>query len=147
MVRKHSRSAPIICTMDFTGFSVVMVIFVFVLLTIMMTFPPPAGGSYVDLPRACHAVDMRNAGREDALIITIPRDGRVYLCGDSMEIDSLAGSIRERLAAGAPWRVYLEVDKRAKYRVVLNVLNAVRSAGFGKVNFLVEKRFASGADL
>jgi biopolymer transport protein ExbD len=140
MVRKRSRSAPLICEIDFTGFSVVMVIVVFVPLTFMMSIPPPHGGVSINLPKADHSVAMRRASRDNAMVITITQDGKVYLRSDPVGIEQLPTLIHERLTSGAERKVYLKVDRNAKYGVVLSVLAEVRSAGVERVGFLVARR-------
>jgi len=97
-----------------------------------------ASGPYPDLPEARHSVEMPRANREDALVIAITRDGKVYCGPDRLWLEELPATIRERLNAGAERKAYLKVDRWAKYGLVINVLNAVRSAGVENIGFLAE---------
>jgi biopolymer transport protein ExbD/biopolymer transport protein TolR len=123
------------------GFALVMVIVVFVLLTNLMLFSPfpPHQGVGINMPNAHHAVTMRYADRDDAMVVAITRDGKVYFGADPVQPGDLPAIIRERLTAGTEQKIYMKVDRRAKYGVVMEVLYAVRSAEVEKIGFLVEK--------
>lgn len=137
MVRKRSKSASLICITDVGIFRVVMSTVVFVLLGAVMTYPLPHAGNLVDLPGAYHWVSMPRANRENALIITITRDGKEFLRGYPVPLNKLSANIRIRWINGAERKVYLNVDGRATYRDVVLVLNEVRSAGVENIAFMV----------
>ena len=141
MLRKRLRPELIDGAIDFNGFTLAMTNVVFVLLVIMMLTPAPHHGVSIDLPRASNPVDMLRANREDAMIIGVTRDGKVYLRSDRADPAELPALIHESLAAGAEQKAYLKIDQRAKYGVVTTVLANVHSAGVQKVGLLVEKRF------
>jgi biopolymer transport protein ExbD len=123
--------------MDLTNFAVVMATVVFVVLVIFMMEPPSHQGTVVDLPFAHHSLPMRRAMRWDAMVVTILRDGKVYLKQDYTEPGQLPQRIRECLADGAERKVYLKVDRMAKYGDVSLVLAEVRSAGIENIGILV----------
>jgi biopolymer transport protein ExbD/biopolymer transport protein TolR len=81
---------------------------------------------------------MQDANREDALLIAIQRDGRIWFDKETITSDRLAAKIRERLGNGSEPKVYIRVDARAKYGTVLEVLNRVRFAGVENIAFLVD---------
>jgi len=85
---------------------------------------------------------MRGANREDALVIAVQRDGRIWIDQDRVMLEDLPAKIRERLVGGAERKVYLKVDRAAKYGVVISVLDVVRSAGVENIGFLVYARTA-----
>lgn len=139
MVRKHTKLTPLICTIDLTGFAMVMVTVVFVLLTTLMTLPTTFDcRTGLTLPTAHHLVAMPRANRENAMVITIAADGKVHFDQELVLPEKLPALIRERLTGSAERRVYLIVDRYAKYRVVILVLAEVRSAGVENIAFLVE---------
>ena len=139
MRRNRPRLAPLICTMDFNGFPVVMVPVVFALLMILMVWPVRHHAVSIVLPKAHHTVEMPRANREDAMVITVTRDGKVYLRSDRVEPGLLPAKIREYLSTGAERKVYLKVDAMAKYDVVIRALTEVRSTGVEKICFLAER--------
>jgi biopolymer transport protein TolR len=143
MRQQHTRSCRLICRIDVTAFAGVMFALVAMFLlpaTIVIDSPRGAAGAAVDLAKTSHSVTMRGANREDALLIAVQRDGRVWFDEDQITSDHLAAAIRERLSHGAEPKVYIRTDMRAKYGTVIEVLDGVRSAGIENIAFLVEER-------
>ncbi len=137
MVQKRPRNVPLICTIDVTGFAGVMLALLAKFMAPVMAvdrFPQVS----VDLPKAANGHTMRGADREDALVVGITRDGKFYLGGDKVDLDQLPQVIRDRLSYGAERKVYLRVDRRARYGVVINVLAEVCMAGVENIAFFVE---------
>lgn len=93
MARKPSRSAALYCTIDFSAFGMAMLLVIFMLLTIEMVCSGPHGqrGVGYDLPRAYHASTMERASREDAMVITIVRDWKVFFGSNPVRTWSVAG--------------------------------------------------------
>jgi len=142
MVRRPTRSAPLFCTIDFSSFGMAMLLVIFVLLTFEMIYSPGplcTFGPSEDLPRAYHASKMRRANREDAMIVTITRDGKVFFGSDPVESKWLPQLIRERLNAGTENKVYLKLDRNARNAIVDRVLAEISAANIYKVAFLVEQ--------
>jgi biopolymer transport protein ExbD len=94
-------------------------------------------GPPVDLARVHHPVLMRAASREDAIIVVIRRDNRIYFRNEAIMPDQLAAKIRQSIDQGSERKVYIWADAGARYRWVGEVLEGVRSAGVEKVGFLV----------
>jgi biopolymer transport protein ExbD len=136
MVRKRLRSAPLICTIDVSGFAAVMLALLAMFMAPVM-FVDVLNGPPVSLPKAQNAVLMPHAHREDAMVIGIARDGEVYFGSGRVRIEELPAIIGESLAGGAERKVYMNVDRLAEYKVVASVLDEVRSAGVENIGFLV----------
>ena len=116
-----------------------MVVFVALLMFMTTTSPYHHGGS-VDLPKVLHPVAMRGADREDAITISITRDGRVYLGSEQIAFGDLTAKIQDRLKDREVERkVYVVADMRARWDRVGMVLDSVRSAGIIRVAFLAEQ--------
>jgi biopolymer transport protein ExbD/biopolymer transport protein TolR len=127
------------CRFDLNSFSMVMVVLVFVVLVILMTSGPTGQrGAGVDLATARYSIARPRANREDAIIIAITRDGKVYVGSDQLFLPALPGLIHNRLADGAERKVYFEIDRNAKYGIVPPLLAKIRSAGVEDICFLVE---------
>jgi biopolymer transport protein ExbD len=82
---------------------------------------------------------MPGAGREDAMRISITRDGKVYFRNHQVALDALPDEIQEGLRNGAERRIYLAIDARAKYGDAKAILVQIRLAGIENVSFLTEK--------
>lgn len=94
-----------------------------------------------DLPQSSHSAPMPKALREDALVITIARDGSVYFRDLRVLKGNLPDMIREGLRNGAENTVYIKADARAKYGAVKAVLDQVRLSGVQNINFITEQPY------
>lgn len=72
---------------------------------------------------------MLAANREDAIVVAIMRDGKVFFGNELVTAEQLPEKIREWLSHYAERKVYIKADARARYGTVWTVLEAVRSAG------------------
>jgi biopolymer transport protein ExbD len=91
----------------------------------------------VDLVSSRHSTPMPRALREDAMRITIQRDGGTFFGDYRIQPDDLPDRIRDALQNGAEKKVYLAVDARTKYGNVAKILAQVRLAEVDNVCFLV----------
>jgi biopolymer transport protein ExbD len=108
------------------------------LLVTFMMDATPRRGFYTDRYRSPHATPMPAALREDAMRITLTRDGSTYFGNSKTALEDLADQIRERVKTGAPAKIYLVVDTRARYGDVSTLLDEIRRAGIFNVAFLAE---------
>jgi biopolymer transport protein ExbD len=117
-----------------------MVVFVMLLVFMTMTTPYHHGGS-VDLPQVLHPVAMRGADREDAMKVTITRDGKVYFDTQQIRFGDLPAKIQDRLKDRVvEHKVYVIADMRARWGGVRLALDGVRAAGILRVAFLVNQQ-------
>jgi biopolymer transport protein ExbD len=143
MQSERHRRNQLICGINGTPFVYVTVILSFMLLLFFLAWPKPLhGGLIPDLPQVGHPVSMAHANREDAMIIVIFRDDRIFFRNDRIEPDQLAARIRDSINKGSEKKVYIRADARVKYSWVAEVLDGVRSAGVEKIGFLVNERQA-----
>jgi biopolymer transport protein TolR len=143
MLRSRSSSLKPISKIDVTAFSSVMALVVLTLLIIeMVAFPMalPRHGISIHLPRVNHPTDEWQATREDAMIVAILRDGKIFFGNNRVEPEQLSARIKEQLGQHGERKVYIKADARVPYRRVSRVLDAVRSAGVLRIAFLVEQR-------
>lgn len=89
----------------------------------------------VDLVKSKHPISLPNASREDAITVLIERDGSVFFGTNRSDPKLLPHQIQESLANGAERRVYLSVDRYAKYETVKQVIDAIHSTGVEQVTF------------
>jgi biopolymer transport protein ExbD len=87
-----------------------------VLLIVFMVTPNhPHHGIALELARTSHAAPMHSAVREDAMLITVTRDGNFFYGMHQVRPDDLALAIRDSVQRGSGKKVYLRVDARARY--------------------------------
>ncbi len=117
-----------------------MVDVMLVLLIIFMVITPMLQkGVSVDMAKVNNPVPMPDADKEDALLISIMRDGKIYFGTDAVTADSLTQKVKDRLANRVDKRVFIKSDARAKYGNVVDVVDNVRSAGVDDVGLLTEQ--------
>ncbi len=118
-----------------------MVDVMLVLLIIFMVITPMLQkGVSVDLAKTNNPIQMPDAEKEDALLIAVTRDGKVYFISDQIAPDQLTNKIKDKLASRTDKRVYVRADARAKYGVVAEVVDNVRAAGVDQLGLLTEQR-------
>ena len=149
-IRKKSMQTPkqrrqsnrLISNIDTIGLASAMLAVLFVLLLSFMTISPDSGnhGRDVDLAKVLHPISMPGARREDAIIIAVTRDGKLYLGTDEVGVSELPIKINEMMKSGSPKVAYFKVDGRARYRHLRDALDSVRSIGLQKIAFLVEEQ-------
>jgi biopolymer transport protein ExbD len=83
---------------------------------------------------------MPGAIREDALLVTVTRDGNVFFGVHQMHPADLPPAIRNSVLGGAEQKVYLRVDARAKYGDAVFVIDQVREAGIQNIGLITEQR-------
>jgi len=91
----------------------------------------------VNLPKVKNPAPMLWALRDDATVVAIQRDGKVYVGHDVANPDYLPAMIRKSLDRGGEHKVYINADRRTRYKDVREAVAAVRSAGVEDIGFLV----------
>src|SRR5215813_11096128 len=85
-----------------------MVDVMLVLLIIFMVITPMLQkGVSVDLAKVNNPETMPDADKEDALIVAIMRDGKVYFGNDQIAPDQLTGKVKDKLTNRVDKRVYV----------------------------------------
>jgi len=120
-----------------------MVDVMLVLLIIFMVITPMLQhGVSVNMARAANPRDMADADKEDAVVLAITRDGKIYLGSDPIAVENITTQVKDRIADKLDKTVYVKSDRAAKYRVVVSVVDNVRAAGVDSLGLLTEKREA-----
>lgn len=113
---------------------------VLALLTIFMVIPSQFRcGLTVQLPQTDHARVMPEAEREDALIVSVFHDGKIFFGTQQVAPEDLVGMVKERLVNTPDHRVYIKADARVRYRSVAEVVNSIQAAGVNQVGLLTER--------
>ena len=118
-----------------------MVDVMLVLLIIFMVITPMLQkGVSVDMAKVNSPAPMPDADKEDALLISIMRDGKIYFGSDRVDADKLSQLVKDRLANKVDKRVFIKSDARSRYGTVVDVVDNVRSAGVDDVGLLTEQK-------
>ena len=111
-----------------------------VLLIIFMVITPMLqNGLAVDMAKATNVDKMPDAQKDDAIIIGVTRDGRLYLGRNPINLDEITSQVKDLLSDRADKTVYVRSDARAKYGDVVKAVDEVRSAGVDTLGLLTEQ--------
>jgi len=111
-----------------------------VLLIIFMVVTPMLQKTHqVDLTPVNNPRDMKEADKDDAIVVAVTRDGSLYLGNSKIAKEEITGQIKDRIANKLDKTVYVKSDARAKYGDVVAVVDEIRSAGVDQLGLLTEK--------
>jgi biopolymer transport protein ExbD len=111
-----------------------------VLLIIFMVITPMLQkGFSVDMAKAANPRQMPDADKEDAVVLAVTRDGKVYLGSGQILLGEVTAQVTDRISGKLDKTVYLKSDARAKYGDVVAVIDNVRAAGVDSLGLLTEK--------
>ena len=119
-----------------------MVDVMLVLLIIFMVITPMlTKGVAVDMVKAKNPIAMKDADKEDAILIGITRNGEVFLSPGNKRVtaDELPGKVRDLQTNKLDKTVYVKADLRAKYEKVEDVVDNLRAAGVDQLGLLTEQ--------
>jgi len=111
-----------------------VLLIIFMVVTPLLTKDIP-----VDLTPAQNSRDMQDADKDDAIVVAVTRDGRIYLGSTKVEKQDLTGQIKDRLSSRIDKTVYVRSDARAKYGDVVAVVDEIRSAGVDQLGLLTQR--------
>jgi biopolymer transport protein TolR len=118
-----------------------MVDVMLVLLIIFMVITPMLQNKVqIDMAKVENATAMPDADKDDAIVVAITRDGKVYLGQNSVDPSQLGSLIRDKLADKTDKTIYVRADARAQYRNVEDAIDDVRTAGVEEVGLLTQRR-------
>lgn len=103
------------------------------LIIFMVTAPMMSQGVDVDLPEA--ATDPLSSDREP-LVVTIDKDGVVYISELKVEVNYLQEKLRKILEGRKNKEVYFKADKDVAYGIVVQVMAEIKGAGIEKLGMI-----------
>jgi biopolymer transport protein TolR len=129
-----------------------MVDVMLVLLIIFMVIAPMLqSGVSVALPKSKNPESDPNIIKETSAVIAVPTDTEVYFGRDKVNKEDLANILKDKLKDKfkdqPPDRqvVYIKSGTMVKYETVVNVINAIRDAGYDKIGLVAEKEKGKAA--
>ena len=136
-INKRNEGAKVNSNINVTPMVDVMLV---LLIIFMVITPMLQKGVSVDLAKVNNPTQMPDADKEDALLVAIMRDGKVFFGNDQITPDALTEKIKDRLANRVDKRVFIRADARAKYGTVVEVVDNVRAAGVDDLGLLTDQR-------
>jgi biopolymer transport protein ExbD len=115
------------------------------LIIFMVVTPMLQKGVSVDMAKVNNAEDMQNADKDDAIILAVTRDGKMYLGSKQVVLSEITTAVKDQIANRLDKTVFVRSDARAKYGDVVKAVDEVRSAGVDNLGLLTEKNQKGGA--
>ena len=111
-----------------------VLLIIFMVITPMLQKTTP-----VDLAMTNNAHDMKDADKDDAIVVAVTRDGSIFLNNAKVGKDDVTGLVKDKLTGRLDKTVYVKSDARAKYGDVVAVVDEIRSAGVDSLGLLTER--------
>jgi biopolymer transport protein ExbD len=115
------------------------------LIIFMVVTPMLQKGVSVDMAKVNNARDLQDADKDDAIILVVTRDGKMFLGSTQVSLDDITTKIKDLIANRLDKTVFVRSDSRAKYGDVVKAVDEVRAAGVDHLGLLTEKIRAKGA--
>lgn len=139
---KKAKAPPVTSDINVIPLADVMLV---MLIIFMVITPMLSKGVSVDMVMTDNPIAMSDADKEDAVLMAVTRDGKVFLGSTPINPEDLAPKVRDLLAGSLDKTVYLKSDARARYERVVEVVDNVRSAGVDNIGLLTEKKKGRGS--
>jgi biopolymer transport protein ExbD len=118
-----------------------MVDVMLVLLIIFMVITPMLQNKVnVELAKVLDPTAMPDADKEDAVVVAVTRDSKVYLGQNQVSMADLGQKVGDLLQNKTDKEIFMRADARAQYGTVEDAIDSVRTAGVDQVGLLTERR-------
>jgi len=138
-LNKRNEGAKVNSDINVTPMVDVMLV---LLIIFMVVTPMLQHGVTVNMAQVNNPEQMPDADKEDALLVAVMRDGKVFFGTDPIAVADLTQKIKDRLANRTDKRVFIKADARAKFGSVVEVVDNVRAAGVDQLGLLTDQKKA-----
>jgi biopolymer transport protein ExbD/biopolymer transport protein TolR len=107
------------------------------LIVFMITAPMLAAGMRVDLPQAKSAQPLNP---KEPVIITVRKDGKLYLGREELSPGQVADAVRARLGDDRERAIHLRGDREVAYGDIVAIVDQLAANGLLKVALLANAR-------
>jgi biopolymer transport protein ExbD len=134
-VLKH-KAPPPVADINVTPMVDVMLV---LLIIFMVITPMLSKGIDVEKFKARNPVAMQAADKSDAVLISVTKDGKTYLGTTQVPPDQLTPKVKDMLKDRVDKTCFLKADIRARYEVVLEIVQNLQAAGVDSLGLLTEQ--------
>jgi biopolymer transport protein ExbD len=112
-----------------------VLLIIFIVITPLLT-----KGQTVEFVKAKNQIPMQNADKEDAILISVSRNGQIFLSpgNKQLSVDELPTHVEDLLTNKLDKTVYIRADARVKYEAVEDVVDNLRAAGVDQLGLITE---------
>jgi biopolymer transport protein TolR len=138
MDTSSSRDSTTISQINVTPLVDVMLV---LLVIFMVTAPIIQQGVQVNLPQAKAAAIP---GTEELLVVSIAKNGNIYLNDNVMTLDELGAKMRAIRTNLADKQVYVRADQDVRYGLVMQTIAELKQAGVDRVGMVTRPGLEDG---
>ena len=133
-----SRDSTTISQINVTPLVDVMLV---LLVIFMVTAPIIQQGVQVNLPQAKAAAIP---GTDELLVVSIAKNGKIYLNDNVMSLDELGAKMRAIRTNLADKQVYVRADQDVRYGLVMQTIAELKQAGIDRVGMVTRPTLDDG---
>jgi biopolymer transport protein TolR len=130
MDASSQRDSTTIAQINVTPLVDVMLV---LLVIFMVTAPIIQQGVQVNLPQAKAGAIP---GTEELLVVTVAKNGKVYLNDNAMSLTELGDKLRAIRKLQTDKQVYLRADQDVRYGVVMKTIAEIKQAGIERLGMV-----------
>lgn len=109
------------------------------LIIFMIVTPLVQKGVDVQLPSAQYTSDMPD---NPEIILSIKKDGTLYLKETKIAIEGLQNALEEALLTASEKKLFLRADQDLEYGKIVDILDLIRESGIDVMGIITEKKTA-----
>jgi biopolymer transport protein ExbD len=98
----------------------------------------PALGIKTQQPNSSQVQNLKTPDKQ--VVVTLGREGLIQLDGQAVELDRLVNAIKAKASASEQIAVVVNSDKGAEVQTLVDVMDAIKAAGLGKVALAARER-------
>jgi len=129
---QQGRTATSLSEINVTPLVDVMLV---LLVIFMVTAPILQTGIDVELPETRN---VANENPEQRIVLSISRDGFIYYGSESINFSTIGERLKKD-ATRPDQDIYLRADKDVKWASIVSVIDAVRGAGYKKIQLVTKE--------
>lgn len=107
------------------------------LIIFMVVTPLVKKGVDVRLPTALNMIDYPE---NPEIILSIQKDGKLFLNQDQVTMDNLTVSLEELMLTATDRKLYLRADQDLEFGVIVDIILPLKEAGIEVVGIIAETR-------
>jgi biopolymer transport protein ExbD len=135
---KLPKAPPVVSEINVTPMVDVMLV---LLIIFMVITPMLTKGVNVDMVKTKNPIKMVEADKEDAILVVVTRDDKVYLSPGNQLVapDQLGPKVKDLQTNRTDKTVYVKADARARFAGVTDVIDNLRTAGVDSLGLITEQ--------
>jgi biopolymer transport protein ExbD len=110
------------------------------LIIFMITVPLLQQGIFVNKPRARNAQEEPLVDDEDATMVTVTRQGDIYINRNPVGPNQIVERLVERIALKPELPLFIKADVAVLYGTVVDLVSKAREAGVEQIGLMVDRQ-------